>query len=176
MHIRVAEPEDHRLILEVHRLAFAGAEEADLVHELIHDDSAKPLLSIVAEKQGTLVGHVLFTAVQLTACESPARCSILAPLAVVPDKQGIGIGRELISFGCTELERRGQELVFVLGEPNYYTRFGFVPAAAHGLFAPYVVTPDEAWMVRSLGQHALGRVQGSVVCARSLQPEKYWRE
>lgn len=174
--IRIAEPQDHQGILQVHRLAFRRDDEAHLVDELIRDESARPLVSVVAEDQGALVGHGLFTTAWLTGPAPAARCSILAPLAVVPRRQRAGVGRELIEAGCAELGRSGVELVFVLGDPSYYSRCGFEPALPHGLRAPYAITPQEAWMVRALGPHGFGRARGTVVCARALQPQEYWRE
>jgi putative acetyltransferase len=152
MHFREAKPEDDEDVLQVHRLAFSRDDETELVRNLMQDDSARPWLSVVAEEQSQIVGHVLFTALRLVDTESAVGLSILAPLAVLPKHQKAGIGRRLIEYGCETLTRRGTGLVFVLG------------------------TPSEAWMVRPLKRHLLGVVRGTVVCARSLQPERYWRE
>jgi predicted N-acetyltransferase YhbS len=176
MPFREAKPDDDDRVLQVHRLAFGREEEATLVGNLMRDESARPLVSVVAEEQGEVVGHALFTTLHLIGHESDVECMILAPLAVVPTHQNLGIGRQLIEHGCETLMRRGTGLVFVLGDPNYYTRCGFGPAIPHGLHAPYTISPEEAWMVRPLEQHLLGAVKGTVVCARSLQPESYWRE
>jgi putative acetyltransferase len=176
MHFREAKPEDDEDVLQVHRLAFSRDDETELVRNLMQDDSARPWLSVVAEEQSQIVGHVLFTALRLVDTESAVGLSILAPLAVLPKHQKAGIGRRLIEYGCETLTRRGTGLVFVLGDPNYYTRCGFGEAIPHGLLAPYTITPSEAWMVRPLKRHLLGVVRGTVVCARSLQPERYWRE
>ncbi len=163
-------------VLRVHRLAFDRDDEATLVGNLLRDPSAQPSLSIVAEAQGQVVGHALFTALHLAEPPSPVGCAILAPLAVMPSHQRSGVGRGLIEYGCKVLSGRGIELVFVLGDPHYYTRCGFGPAARHGLHAPYAIEPEEAWMVRSLGPSVLGSVQGTVGCAQSLAAEQYWRE
>lgn len=176
MHFREATPEDDEDVLQVHRLAFSRDDEAALVRNLRQDDSARPWLSVVAEERSQIVGHVLFTALRLVDIESPVGLSILAPLAVLPTHQKAGIGRRLIDCGCETLARRGTGLVFVLGDPSYYTRCGFEAAIPHGLLAPYGITPSEAWMVRPLKRRLLGVVRGTVICARSLDHERYWRE
>jgi len=176
MRYREAKPEELEQVLQVHRLAFNRQDESLLVTALLQDETALPALSCVAEEDATVVGHALFTALGLVATNSPVECAVLAPLAVLPGHQNAGVGRNLIEYGCQELRQRGTMFLFVLGDPGYYTRCGFQPAIPHGLRAPYTIAPEEAWMVRPLEPHILGTVQGTVVCARSLQPESYWRE
>jgi predicted N-acetyltransferase YhbS len=176
MLFREATSEDRFVLLQIHRLAFGQSEEADLVESLLADPTAQPVLSLVAEEQGTVIGHVLFSGVSLFGPENPPPASILAPLAVGPAAQRSGVGRGLIESGSELLASRGVRLLFVLGDPRYYTQHGFTPASPHGLQAPYAIEPDAAWMVRPLGNHILGSIQGQVRCADALAPEKYWRE
>lgn len=176
MHFRESTPEDRAVLLQVHRLAFAQSDEADLVASLLADPTAQPLLSLVAEEDGIVIGHVLFTRLSLLGPDKPPLASILAPLAVVPAAQRSGVGRGLIESGSELLASRGLQLLFVLGDPRYYMEHGFTPASPHGLRAPYVIEPDAAWMVKPLGNHILGSAQGQVRCADALAPEKYWRE
>lgn len=174
--IREASPADKAALLQVHVLAFGQDEESQLVDALLADPSAQPLLSLVAEDAGHVVGHVLLTHVELTGRESAPAASILAPLAVLPSAQRAGIGRSLIEASCERLAQRGVQLVFVLGDPSYYTRHGFRPARPYGLRAPYAIEPEAAWMVRALAKDALGHCQGTIQCADALLPERYWRE
>jgi predicted N-acetyltransferase YhbS len=176
MLFREATSEDRSALLQIHRLAFGQSEEADLVESQLADPTAQPVLSLVAEEEGTVIGHVLFTGVSLLGPDKPPSASILAPLAVVPAAQRLGVGRGLIERGAELLTSSGVRLLFVLGDPRYYTKHGFTPASPHGLRAPYVIEPDAAWMVRPLGNHILGSIQGQVSCADALAPEKYWRE
>jgi putative acetyltransferase len=176
MILRQATPADKAAVLEVHALAFGRDEESLLVDALLADPSAQPVLSLLAEDHERVVGHVLFTNVKVVGPETPPIASILAPLAVVPSAQGSGVGRQLIEQGCKLLARRRVRLVFVLGDPDYYTRHGFTAALPHGLDAPYGIHPENAWMVRSLDGDALGGSRGRVCCADALAPEKYWRE
>ena len=177
MSLRTTGRGDLESIFSIHEQAFGGAEEARLAMELLADPSARPVVSILAEEGYRPVGHVLFTRVRIRAADAVS-AAILAPLAVVPDRQGRGIGGELVEAGLNELAERGVALAFVLGHPDYYPRFGFQPACVHGLQAPYPI-PEEhagAWMVRAFRDGILGAVHGRVVCADTLCDENYWIE
>jgi putative acetyltransferase len=176
MQLREPSLDENPDVLHVHRLAFGRDDEAALVYSLLHDPSAQPVLSVVAELQGKVVGHALFTTVRVASVAAPVDGAILAPLAVLPSRQRAGIGRSLIEHGCGALAARNVPLVFVLGDPGYYTRSRFVPALPSGLRAPYAIEPEAAWMVRALIPDVLGSVRGTVRCARSLAAEQYWRE
>ena len=176
MLIREAKSQNLPALLEVHRLAFGQAEESLLVESLLADPSAQPLLSLVATQEGKVVGHALCTKLRLLGPKQPPTASILAPLAVSPGAQRSGVGRGLIERVCELLAERQVHLLFVLGDPGYYTKCGFAPAYPHGLRAPYNIEPEAAWMVRALGSHELGDYCAQVSCADALAPEKYWRE
>jgi putative acetyltransferase len=161
-------------MLHVERVAFGQDDEAELVREMLDDESAQPLLSLLAFRDQRAVGHILFSAVRLTG--APNRASILAPLAVVPDCQRQGIGARLIETGLQLLTESGVELVFVLGSPDYYPRHGFQPAGRVGFDAPHPV-PDEhadAWMVQALRPGVIGTAKGTVICADTLSRPEYW--
>lgn len=166
-------------VLEVENLAFAGDPDIEiLVRDLIGDPTAQPLVSLLAREAGRPVGHIMFTAVRINGSERELRASILAPLAVVPERQRQGIGGRLIERGLGMLDASGVELVFVLGHPAYYPRFGFEPAGALGLAAPFPIPDDHAgaWMVKALRPGVLDTARGTVVCADSMNKAKYWRE
>lgn len=176
MLIREARDNELEAVLHVNRSAFRREEEASLVRDLLVDPTAQPLLSLVADDDGRLVGHVLFTAASLTGPGQRVHCALLAPLAVVPSHQRAGLGRALIEAGCEQLAQQGIALVFVLGDPGYYTRCGFDAAYPLGLTAPHPVEPQAAWMVRGLGAQWPGSVTGTVGCASAIAAEHYWRE
>ncbi|OOG28724.1 GNAT family N-acetyltransferase [Thioalkalivibrio denitrificans] len=163
-------------ILHIQRAAFGGDVEAGLVRDLLNDPTAQPLLSLLARDDDRAVGHVLFTAARLDAAPRDVSMAILAPLAVVPQAQGQGIGGRLIAHGFRRLTESGVELVFVLGDPGYYRRHGFEPALAHGLLPPFPVSPTDAWMVHALSPDVLGNVHGTVMCADAMNRPEYWRE
>jgi putative acetyltransferase len=178
MHILEATDLDLNDVLLVERLAFGHDKEAELVRVLLSDPSAKPFLSLLAFKDDKAAGHILFTAARLTKTQKTASISILAPLAIVPDVQKQGIGGRLIERGLQLLSKSGVDLVFVLGHPEYYLRYGFKPAGHLGFEAPYSI-PDEhadAWMVQALQPGVIGSISGKVVCADALNKPEHWQE
>lgn len=177
VHIRQTGKEDLDAILAVQEKAFGQEEEARLTADLLADPTAEPLLSLLALDEGEPVGHVLFTRVRISDNDGIS-ASILAPLAIVPEAQGQGIGGALIRDGLEKLRNAGTGLVFVLGHPGYYPRFGFRPAGVQGLQAPYPIPPEhaEAWMVQELKAGLLGTVTGTVCCAETMDKEEYWVE
>ena len=176
MRIVQAGPADFNALLSVERAAFARDDEAELVAALLQDPTAQPSLSLLAFMVNKPVGHVLFTNVVLAGASRHVPVAILAPLAVLPEFQRQGVGRALIEQGASMLTASGVQLLFVLGDPAYYTRCGFVPAATYGLCAPYPIVPEEAWMVRPLAPNILGSVTGVITCAESMAKPEYWRE
>ena len=177
MNIRETYDSDFNDVLFVERAAFGQNDEAELVSKLLKDISAKPVLSLLAFKGDRPVGHILFTRVNLTNSENTTS-AILAPLAVVPDAQRQGIGGKLIEGGLELLSRSGVELVFVLGDPKYYTRHGFQPAGCLGFEATYPIPEEhtDAWMVRELSPGVIGSASGKVICADTLNKPEYWLE
>ena len=134
MQIRPEAPEDREAVARVVEAAFGRRDEADLVEALRADPAWE--LSLVAEEDGRVVGHVLFT-------RASGGFLALAPLAVEPERQGAGVGRALVEEGL----RRVGGPVLVLGDPAYYGRFGFEPAAPRGITNPWQIDGPE-WMVR----------------------------
>ncbi len=165
-------------VLLVERAAFGQDDEAELVRNLLMDTSAEPHLSLLARDGEQPVGHILFTAARLLGASRPAPVTILAPLAVVPDAQGRGVGGRLIEEGLRILTESGVGLVFTAGHPDYYPRHGFVPAGSQGFVPPYPIPPEheEAWMVRELVPGLIDSLHGRVVCADGLDRPEYWRE
>ncbi|MEM7376375.1 MAG: N-acetyltransferase [Pseudomonadota bacterium] len=172
--IRAAEPHDLGAIQALHRTAFGDAEGpviADLVARLSADPSAAPVHSWVATDEGTVLGHVLFTATRIEA-QPARRTAILCPLAVAPERHKTGIGSALVEHGLGALADDGVDPVFVLGDPGYYGRFGF--SADHRVSAPYPLPYPEAWQVRSLAGTSLADLNGSLRCADALEAPELW--
>lgn len=163
-------------ILRINRTAFGQDEEADLVVDLLEDDSARPLVSLLALDGDIAVGHILFTRVRL-GDDGPA-AALLAPMAVVPGIQKTGIGGRLIRAGLEQLRVSGVELVFVLGWPDYYPRHGFKPAGEQAFEAPYSIPAEVAgaWMVLELKPGVIETTGGKVRCADKLNRPELWRE
>jgi len=129
--IRPERPGDRAAVFEVNRHAFGTTAEAKLVESL--RPLADPLVSLVAETGGRVVGHALFTPVTVPGVEGYRQAMALGPLAVLPEFQRRGIGGRLIRAGLEACRALGQGAVFLLGAPAYYQRFGFRPAAARDL-------------------------------------------
>jgi len=151
MKIRAEVERDREAVYALHRAAFESDAEADLVNALRLQ--ADPHISLVAEEAGEIVGHVMFSPAALSA-DSEIRVAGLGPMAVSPGRQRQGIGSELLRAGLTACKKLGYQAVFVLGHPQYYPRFGFVPASRYGIRSIYDV-PDEVFMALELTPAAL---------------------
>jgi putative acetyltransferase len=113
----------------------------------------------VAVDGGRIVGHILFSPV--TVERGPAGM-VLAPLAVLPERQRQGIGTALTERGIAALRERGCPFVIVYGHPGYYPRFGFEPASARGLASHLENVPDDVFMVLVLDESAMAGIGGVV--------------
>lgn len=145
--IRRETPADIPGVRVVNEAAFETGAEAALVDRL--RENGKFTLSLVADIEGEIAGHILFTDIELEPGGVEARMLGLAPMAVHPNLQRLGIGSGLVRRGlenCRELGYRG---VVVLGHPDFYPRFGFAPASRHGITCIYGA-PDEAFMALAL--------------------------
>jgi predicted N-acetyltransferase YhbS len=172
---------DRLEINSIHIKAFGeekGPEIAGLVNDLFDDKTAEPLLSLVAVEDEKIIGHILFTKSGVMQTDEAVSARILAPLAILPDAQGRGVGGQLIKEGLNQLKLSEVELVFVLGHPEYYPRFGFIPAGAQGYEASYHILEEHAgaWMVQELCPGVIGRVKGKVSCSDVLNQPEHWQE
>jgi putative acetyltransferase len=128
MRVRPAERRDEDAIRAVHLAAFPTPLEADLVGALERDGDA--VVSLVAEGGGEVAGHVLLSRMQVEGGGRSWRALGLGPVAVKPGHQGAGIGAALIEGALAIARATGEELIFLVGEPDYYRRFGFSAESA----------------------------------------------
>jgi predicted N-acetyltransferase YhbS len=181
LELRISKKSDIAEISNVHLKAFGeekGPEISNLVLGLLQDETAMPLLSLVAVSDKKIIGHILFTKADVTGTAKSVSVRILAPLAVLPHYQNSGVGSQLIKEGLNQLKKTGVDLVFVLGHPDYYPKSGFSPAGIHGYEAPYPI-PEEhanAWMVQELSAGVIGKVKGKIQCSRVLNQPEHWRD
>jgi putative acetyltransferase len=148
MQIRTEIPTDYPAIANLLRAAFKQEAEALLVERLRLSARYIPELTLVAEKEGLVVGHILFSYIDLVGAKTLPVLG-LAPLAVHPEYQRQGIGSALAQAGLAEAEKRGESIAIVLGHPPFYSRFGFEPSVRYGIESPFPV-PAEFFMVKFL--------------------------
>lgn len=132
--IRAARPADRARITGIVEDAFAGPDEARLVEQLSGNGDA--VLELVAEFDGALAGHILFSRLRVEGAGTFSAVA-LAPLSVASGHQGKGIGSALITAAHQQLVLMGETLSVVLGDPGYYSRFGYTHARAAGFASPY---------------------------------------
>lgn len=158
MQIRAEIEADWTTIQELTESAFETSAESDLVAAL--REEARPVISLVAEKAGAILGHIMFSPVVLPE-HSDLTIMGLAPMAVAPEHQRQGIGSALVHAGLEECKKLGFGAVVVLGHPEYYPRFGFTPAVRFGIRCEYEV-PEEAFMLLELRPGYLDGAAGKV--------------
>jgi putative acetyltransferase len=156
--VRPEESRDADGVRLVNQRAFGRPSEAALVDAL---RSSAGAMSLVATVGTTVAGHILFTAVQVGDVKTRMSAAGLAPMAVLPEYQRQGIGSQLVRAGLDACRAEGHGLVVVVGHPEFYPRFGFVPASTIGLEYEHPVHP-EAFMVLELQAGALAQVRGIV--------------
>lgn len=151
--VRIAQDEDAKAVESLITEAFGQPAEAKLVGALRKSQDAE--IELVAETGGEIVGHIL-----LSKLQTPQGCLALAPVSVLPEYQKRRIGSALIIEANQRAKAQGYAAIFVLGEPDYYTRFGFDVAAAGAFETEY---PKEYFMVLELADGALEHLQRQVV-------------
>jgi putative acetyltransferase len=175
MEIRESTSSEIIRISDLHKSAFGetdGDTIAKLVIDLFKDHTAQPILSLVGIENETLIGSVLFSGVKIVSSAESVSASILAPMAVLKDHQDRGVGSAIIKHGLETLNQQGANIVFVYGDPTYYTRFGF--HTNHMISPPQKLKYPEAWLAMELQQNMLSSVTGSVQCAKTLNDPKHW--
>ncbi len=133
--IREEKIRDREVVRGVNAAAFGGEDEGDLVQHLYDDGDV--LFGLVAEIEGQIVGHILFSRLPIETEQGSVVVAALAPLAVLPEWQRLRIGAALVREEMTRCRERRVPAVVVLGEPGYYGRFGFRAETARGLQTPW---------------------------------------
>ena len=167
MKIRKEEPRDYKDVYSVVKSAFSSAEHADgnehdLVNNLRKVEAFIPELSLVAEKCGKIIGHIMFT----TANVNEETVVVLAPLSVLPEYQKQGVGTALIKEGHKIAAKLGYSYSIVLGSEKYYPKAGYQPAQRFGIIAPFDV-PSENFMAYKL-KHSAPPLNGILKYAKEF--------
>jgi putative acetyltransferase len=176
MNIRLATNQDRDDIGRIYSSAFPKGEGdtvAKLAIDLLSENTTPQTVSLVAETDDSLVGHVAFSPVEIDN-DRNCRGYILAPLAVRPDYQKRRIGSALIEYGLQQLSATGVNIVFVYGDPKYYERFGFSADTARNYTTPYTLQYPFGWQAVILNKCAMERSRGPITCVASLCDPDLW--
>lgn len=155
--IREETPADYDAIRDVNHLAFKREGEARLVDQLRADGDV--VASLVAVESDQVVGHIMFSKLPIEMDGDVLRGTALAPMAVKPNLQRQGIGSALVKRGIEICRERGYAVIVVLGDPVYYSRFGFSAERAKRLRGPY---SGEALMALDLSEGVLKNGTGDL--------------
>ncbi len=150
---------DPDAIRRLNRLAFApdgGSADFDRLRRKAGD-----MLSLVAEFDSAVIGHVFFCPVSIPRDQVKIWGMGLGELAVHPDFQKQGIGAALTLRGLAQLRQRGCPFVIVIGHAEYYPKFGFVPGERHGLRCQWPTVSGPSFMVKILDEHVMQNVTGT---------------
>lgn len=154
--IRAEQPTDAESVFRLQIEAFGGREEESKMAERVRaSEGYIPELSLIAiEKDGSLIGHALFSKAEVVDEDLRYDVVVLGPIAVQPSCQKQGVGGLLIREGLRLTGALGYSHVFLIGHPSYYPKFGFEPARPHGFDLKQFEVPNEVFMVNILCQNA----------------------
>jgi predicted N-acetyltransferase YhbS len=170
--LRQEEAKDHPFVFDLIQEAFREMDHSDqtehlLVERLRISKAFIPELSLVAECNGEIAGHILFSRIWIVSESKNVESLALAPVSVIPDFQGIGIGSQLIQKGHQIARDLGFRSVVVVGDPGYYSRFGYQPASKFGIQFPFEI-PEHYCMATELTKNGLSGVSGLVRYAKEF--------
>lgn len=170
--IREEEIKDYNEVEKVVEESFKTAEFSDkdehnLVRRLRNSNEFIKELSLIAEEENKILGHVLLTKALIKGESTSYETLALAPLAVLPEYQKSGIGKNLMNKAIERARELGYKSIVVLGHENYYPKFGFEKASKYGVEAPFEV-PDEAYMILELLQGGLNGISGIVEYSKAF--------
>jgi len=174
--IRVATGLDSEDIRDIHLCAFSEGEKqkvSTLAANLLHEETNPETISLVAEANVAVVGHIAFSPVTINNNKSWTGY-ILAPLGVKPEYQKRQIGSKLIEGGMALLSKMGVNVVFVYGDPKYYGKFGFNPDVASGYSPPYELQYPFGWQAIVLNEDVFTDSAVKISCVASLSDPELW--
>ncbi len=176
MQIRIATSLDRDGVRSIYLASFAEDERklvSKLAINLLAEKTTPKTISLVAETEGAVVGHVAFSPVTMDTDEN-CQGYILAPLGVQPEYQRRRIGSKLIERGMQQLSAMGMDILFVYGDPSYYSRFGFGADAAARYIPPYVLQYPVGWQGIALNEITGDKSPVKISCVTSLCDPELW--
>ncbi|MCB1788614.1 MAG: N-acetyltransferase [Gammaproteobacteria bacterium] len=178
MKFRQGAKNDSKAIAQLFASVFTdsdGDDEGLLISQLaaglFESTDEQDLYNFVAVDVGRIVGSIFFSRVTV---EHGLDAFILAPVAVLSDRQGEGIGQGLINHGLGELRRRGVSLVLTYGDPRFYRKVGFHHVSPEILKPPFELTQPEGWLGQSLVDDPIEAFSGRLTCVEALSSPVYW--
>lgn len=167
--IRTETVSDHSSVFKLNYEAFGNREdESKLIERIRLSTQFIPELSIVAEEDNEIVGHLLLSKAEVINGDNSHEVIVLAPIAVKPSLQKTGIGDQLIQEGLKRCKDLGYGIVLLIGHPTYYPKFGFKPARNFGLELKQFKVSDEVFMVCELIAGELDRIKGELIYPKSF--------
>lgn len=161
--IRTETKDDYNQVRDVNFQAFGNREdEAKLVDRIRLSESFVPNLSIIAEQNNEIIGHIMMSKAEVFDTDDVHEVIVLAPIAVKPGHQKQGIGKQLILEAFKRCKELGYYIVMLIGHPTYYPKFGFKPARPFGLELKQFEVPDDVFMVCELKSNELSHVKGEL--------------
>ena len=176
MHIRIATNLDQNDVRDVHWAAFPEGEReivSKLAINLLSEETIPQTISLVAETEDAVVGHVAFSPVKIGTNEN-CQGYILAPLGVKPDFQKCRIGSGLVESGMKKLMNMGVNILFVYGDPKYYSRFGFSADTAKNYVPPYRLKYPFGWQGIAFSECSIRNLTIKIACVSSLCDPALW--
>jgi len=167
---------DRNNVRGVHLYAFPEGEReivSKLATNLLSEETTPQTISLVAETEGAIVGHVAFSPATIDSNEN-IQGYIMAPLGVTPGYQKRRIGSKLIERGMQQLSNMGVNILFVYGDPKYYSRLGFSADAAARYTPPYRLQYPFGWQAVALNECSIEEAPIKVACVASLCDPELW--
>ena len=159
--IRPENKNDYKIISMVNDMAFGQETEGILIEKLRKNRNFIKELSLVACMGNEIIGHILFFPIQIKSEGESFESLALAPMSVIPELQGLGIGSQLVEKGIAKAKKLGHQSIIVLGHEKYYPKFGFKPASEFNITAPFEVS-DNVFMAKEIQPNSLADVSGCV--------------
>ncbi len=174
--VRVATSLDREDVREIHLCAFPEGEKqivSTLAVNLLSEETTPKTISLIAEADGVVVGHIAFSPVTINSNKS-WKGYILAPLGVKPEYQKRQIGSKLIESGIERLSRMGVNVLFVYGDPKYYGKFGFNADLASKYSPPYELQYPFGWQAIILNEGVFTESTVIITCVDPLKDAALW--
>lgn len=156
--------------------ASEGAEEGALIgnlaRNLVNGTPDHDLFVFTAQRAGAIIGGIIFS--RLSYDQDDRTVFVLAPVAVMTEQQGRGVGQRLLNHGLAVLKNAGVDAVVTYGDPAYYSKVGFSPMTETFAAAPFALSRPEGWLGQSLTDREMTPLTGSSRCVDALNDPVFW--